>query len=115
VVLGGAAAAQTPTLLGYDGHRWKALSEEAKMALLSGFLIGAAFEQGVGAAAGDETPAPEALEALRRQGGIRFRFAPNVYKARLEDFYRYEDRLPVPVYRALFLINEQILRDAGPR
>ena len=102
-------------LVGYDGHRWKALSEEEKMALLSGFIIGGAFEQGMAGRADDETPAPEALEALRRQGRLRFRFAPNVYKARLEDFYRYQDRLPVPVYRALFLINEQILRDAGGR
>jgi hypothetical protein len=59
-----------------------------------------------------EAPAPEALEALRRQSRLRFSFAPNVYKARLEDFYFYEDRLSVPFYRALLLINEQIQQDA---
>jgi hypothetical protein len=33
-----------------------------------------------------------------------------VYKARLEDFYFYEDRRTVPLYQALFLINERLRR-----
>jgi hypothetical protein len=108
------AAAEAPTsLLGFDGHRWKALSEKEKMGLLTGFLIGGALVEGMGAAPlSADAPAPETLEALRRQSRLRFSFAPNVYKARLEDFYFYEDRLSVPFYRALLLINEQIQQDA---
>jgi hypothetical protein len=108
------AAAEAPrSFLGYDGHRWKALGENEKLALLTGFLIGGALADGLGAAPpSSEAPAPETLEALRRQGRLRFSFARNVYKARLEDFYFYEDRLSVPFYRALLLINEQIQQDA---
>lgn len=75
----------------YDGHAWRKLSEGEKLALLSGFLIGEASEQG----------------AERR---LRFPFAPSVYKARLEDFYYYQDRREIPLSRALFLINEHILQ-----
>jgi hypothetical protein len=108
------AAAEAPrSLVGYDGHRWKALSENEKIALLTGFLIGGALAEGLGATPPSaDAPAPETLEALRRQSRLRFPFAPNVYKARLEDFYFYEDRLSVPFYRALLLINEQIKQDA---
>ncbi len=74
-------------LSAYDGHAWRRLSEGEKLALLSGFLSGAALEQ-----------------------GLRFPFAPSVYKARLEDFYHYQDRLEIPLYRALVLINEHILQ-----
>jgi len=83
---GAGGAQETKSLLAYDGHAWRRLSEGEKLALLSGFLRGEALEQ-----------------------GLRFPFAPNVYKARLEDFYHYQDRLEIPLSRALFLINEHIL------
>jgi hypothetical protein len=114
LALTAAAAGEAPSsLFGYDGHRWKALSENEKMALLTGFLIGGAVAEGMQAAPSSaDVPAPETLEALRRQSRLRFSFAPNVYKARLEDFYFYQDRLSVPFYRALWLINEQLQQDA---
>jgi len=72
-----------------------------------GFLIGEALEQGL-AVSGEAPMAPPAfLETLRKERRLRFPFAPSVYKARLEDFYHYRDRLDIPLYRALFLINEQ--------
>jgi hypothetical protein len=107
---GGLAAAQpAPSLFAYDGHAWRALSEGEKLALLTGFLLGGALEQGAAVAADPGALAPEALDTLRKERRLRFPFAPNVYKARLEDFYHYQDRLPIPLYRALFLINEHIL------
>jgi hypothetical protein len=84
---GAGGAQETKGLFAYDGHAWRRLSEGEKLALLSGFLGGEALEQ-----------------------GLRFPFAPNVYKARLEDFYHYQDRLEIPLDRALFLINEHILQ-----
>lgn len=86
-------AKETKSLFAYDGHAWRKLSEAEKLALLSGFLIGEAPEQG-------------------EERRLRFPFAPNVYKARLEDFYHYQDRREIPLYRALFLINEHILQGA---
>jgi hypothetical protein len=95
-------------LLGRDGHAWRALTEAEKLAFLQGFLTGSAVEHAARDAAILPDLAPEALERMRREGQLRFPFAPAVYKARLEDFYFYQDRLSVPLYRALFLINEQI-------
>ncbi len=98
-----------------DGHAWRALGEGEKLALLTGFLIGGALEHAVRTAPGETPPPPEALEAMRREGQVRFPYAPAVYKARLEDFYFYQDRLAVPLYRALFQVNEQIRRGGVPR
>ncbi len=107
--LAGAPGAQPgASLLAFDGHAWRTLSEGEKLALLSGFLIGGALEHGM-SQPGAQT-APETLEAPRREGRLRFPYAPTVYKARLEDFYFYEDRRAVPLYRALLLINEEIRR-----
>ena len=101
------------SFLAHDGHAWRGLTEAEKLALLTGFLIGGAFEQGMTVSTGQAGLPPEALEAMRREGRLRFPFAPGVYKARLEDFYYYQDRRSVPLYRALFLINEQIRQGAS--
>ena len=109
----GAPGFEAPgSFLAYDGHAWRGLTEGEKLALLTGFLMGGAFEHGMGLSPGPAGPVPETLETMRREGRLRFPFAPAVYKARLEDFYFYQDRLPVPLYRALFLINEQIRQGA---
>jgi len=114
-LLGSAAPglAQTGSFLGYDGHAWRGLSEGEKLAVLTGFLIGAAFEQGMAQSPPPDGVPPETLERMRREGQLRFPFAPAVYKARLEDFYFYQDRRGVPLHRALFLINEQIRQGAS--
>lgn len=108
VVVGAGGAQESTSLFAHDGHAWRRLSEGEKLALISGFLIGEALEQGL-AVSGEAPMAPPAfLETLRKERRLRFPFAPSVYKARLEDFYHYRDRLDIPLYRALFLINEQI-------
>ena len=112
VMVGTGRAEQAKSLLSYDGHSWRALTEGEKVALLTGFLIGGAFEQGMNLPPGGEMARPETLETMRREGRLRFPFAPAVYKARLEDFYFYQDRLSVPLSEALFLINEEIRRGA---
>ena len=105
-------AEQAKSFLAHDGHSWRALTEGEKVALLTGFLIGGAFGQGMNLSPGGEMARPETLETMRREGRLRFPFAPAVYKARLEDFDFYQDRLSVPLYEALFLINEEIRRGA---
>ncbi len=112
----GPVAPQAPvSSFAVDGHAWRALAEPEKLALLQGFLAGAGFEAAMGLSPTEEGPTPEALEAMRRQGQLRFPYAPNVYKARLEDFYYYQDRRSVPLYRALLLITDQIRKGAAPR
>lgn len=112
VLVGTAGAQPAKSFLSYDGHSWRGLTEGEKVALLTGFLLGGAFEQGMGLSPGQEPARLEALDTMRREGRLRFPFAPTVYKARLEDFYFYQDRLSVPLYEALFLINEEIRRGA---
>ena len=107
---GAGGAEETKSLFASDGHAWRRLGEGEKLAFLSGFLIGEALEQGLAAAAEAPMSPPAFLETLRKERRLRFPFAPSVYKARLEDFYHYQDRLDVPLYRALFLVNEHIVQ-----
>jgi len=109
------AAQPAPSFLAMDGHAWRALAEGEKLALLTGFLMGGALEHAMASAPGAPPPPPEALDTARRAGQVRFPYAPAVYKARLEDFYFYQDRLTVPLYRALVQINEQLRQGSAPR
>jgi hypothetical protein len=71
------AVAQTPrTVFAFGGHAWRALSEEAKLVPLTGFLVGGALETGLSTGAAGKPPEPEALEALRRAERLRFVYAP---------------------------------------
>lgn len=98
------AAGERPGLLATNGSQWAAMEEKEKLALLRGFLIGAAYaEKGRG-----KVVDPEALEALRQQGQLRFIFTPELYKARLEDLYFYRDQRKLPLYEALRRIEVQI-------
>lgn len=81
-----------------DGSDWKAMAETDKMAFLRGVIAGAAVDD----APGDRPPTP------------RLRFAPNVYKARLEDYYFYTDRVSTPIVRSLLLIERELLDQTAP-
>jgi hypothetical protein len=104
------AAGERPPFLATDGNDWAAMGEKEKLALLRGFLIGAAYaEKGRGKAVG-----PEALEALRQEGQLRFIFTPELYKARLEDLFFYRDQRKLPLYEALRRIEAEIRTANSP-
>jgi hypothetical protein len=104
------AAPERPPFLATDGGDWAAMGEKEKLALLRGFLIGSAYaEKGRG-----KQVSPEALEALRQQGQLRFVFVPELYKARLEDLYFYKDQRALPLYEALRRIELQIREGNNP-
>jgi hypothetical protein len=96
-----------------DGHDWKAMTEPQKLAYLTGVIAGAATAR-VGALEPDPAVAARAAE-LRRAGQLLFNYAPNVYKARLEDFYFYADRRSVPIVRALQTIERELRDNATGR
>ncbi|HZS62087.1 MAG TPA: hypothetical protein VFA43_22650 [Gemmatimonadaceae bacterium] len=84
-----------PTHLG--GAYWKQLNATEKDAYLAGFLAGAAAEQARAAAT--------AIDTLRAQGTLRYRYAPHVYAAQIDDFYWWQDRVSVPLVDAMVQIN----------
>jgi hypothetical protein len=93
LALAPAAAAQrarAPWLL--DGTDWTAMAEGEKMAFLRGVIAGTRLE----------AAAPP------------LRFAPNVYKARLEDFYFYTDRLSTAIVEALRRIERELVEQTTP-
>ncbi len=91
----------------YDGTLWKAMSEEEKMAYLAGFLAGITLEQVLSSGAQDQE-VRERIMALRAEGRLHFPFAPHVYKARLEDYYFYQDHLQKTIPEALLEINRHL-------
>jgi hypothetical protein len=105
-----AGAPEPPPFLAMNGDDWAAMGEKEKLALLRGFLIGAASaEKGRGQAV-----SAAALEGFRQQGQLRFVFTPEVYKARLEDLYFYRDQRKLPLFEALRRIEAQIRTASSP-
>jgi hypothetical protein len=105
----GQPAVPAPTHLG--GAYWKQLSAGEKQAYLAGFLAGAAAEQARAAARAihretDSTAISSAgMDALRAHDALRYRFAPHVYAAQIDDFYWWQDRVSVPIVDAMIAIN----------
>src|SRR5687767_6637705 len=86
-----------PHWLAKNGHDWRRMPPPAQMAYLEGFLAGAAFAQAAGAAA-DSAGLTAEVERLRRNGALRFPFAPNVYASRINDYYWWENHRPLPTW-----------------
>jgi hypothetical protein len=105
----GQPLAPAPTRL--DGAYWKQLSAGEKQAYLTGFLAGAAAEQARAAAQAlhRETDSmaisSAAVDSLRAHAALRYRFAPHVYAAQVDDFYWWQDRASVPIVDAMIAIN----------
>jgi hypothetical protein len=96
-----------PVWLRFDGRGWQALSPDAKQAYLAGFLAGSATAQALEAGATDSAGMKRVLDSLSR-AGFRFPYSPNVYGARVEDFYWYTNQRPLPVWYALWEVNNRI-------
>jgi hypothetical protein len=100
-----AAAVEDPHGIGYDGRDWKAMSEQARLAFVAGFLAGAATEQAVEQNRRHPKISVDAAvsEILQTHTGT-FPYGTNVYKNDLDDYYFYTNNLSVRLYRAL--LNE---------
>jgi hypothetical protein len=103
-----------PDWLRLDGRGWEALSPDAKQAYLAGFLAGSATAQALTAGAADSAGMVRALDSLSR-GGFFFPFSPNVYGARVEDFYWYVNQRPLPVWYVLWEVNNRLHSPPGAR
>jgi hypothetical protein len=88
------------------GQQWVTLEPAARQAWLQGFLAGAATSEALAAGAADSAALQTTIARMRREGGLAFPYAPNVYGARVADFYHYEDHRPLPVWYAMWEINK---------
>jgi hypothetical protein len=45
------------------------------------------------------------VDSLRAHAALRYRYAPPVYAAQIDDFYWWQDRVSVPILDAMIAIN----------
>jgi hypothetical protein len=93
-----------------DGERWRRLSPEARTAYTEGFLVGAALGQAAsGVPEGDTAVVGKRLDSLAR-AGLRLPYAPNVYMARIDDYFWWENHRPYPIWHAFEEVNHDLKR-----
>jgi hypothetical protein len=113
-----------------DGTDWQALAPDAQLAYADGFLTGAGFAQAAApcpapcataAASGtDGSPAAgraqpdsaalrQAMAALSRNGRFRFPYGANVYVARVNDYYWWENHRPLPIWYGFWEVNTSLI------
>ena len=94
------------------GPEWRGMSPEAKQAYAAGFLTGSALSEATAAGAKDSGSIVGALDSLRG-AGFRYPYAPNVYLARIDDYYWWENHRPAPIWNAFREVNDDLRRLAG--
>jgi hypothetical protein len=106
-----------------DGADWRALGPDAQRAYADGFLAGAGLAQALPAGAeaarrpdstGPATPPDSAalrqtMAALSRNGRFRFPYGANVYLARVNDYYWWENHRPLPIWYAFWEVNTSLI------
>ncbi len=113
VLVRSGAAFEDPHGVGYDGRDWKAMSEQAKLAYIAGFLAGTAAQQAIAVhRANPKTSVDAAVSEIIRAHTGTFPFGVSVYKNDLDDYYFYSNNLPTKIYRALIGENAEMLKSA---
>ena len=88
-----------------DGRDWTQFAPKEKQAFVAGFLAGAA---GAAANNADTALIRRTVDSLYRGGALRFPFGDMVYATQLDEFYWWENHVPVPLYLALSSINQRL-------
>lgn len=110
------AAFEDPHGVGYDGRDWEAMSEQARLAYIAGFLAGTATQQAVAMhRANPKVSVDAAVSQIIRTHTGTFPFGVNVYKNDLDDYYFYHNNLPTRIYRALLDENAEMRKGSGPK
>jgi hypothetical protein len=98
-----------PDWLRVNGHDWKLMDANSRLAYVEGFLAGAALGQAASGAR-DTAGVRAALELLKQDGRLRFPFSANVYASRVSDYYWWKDHLPLPTWYAFLEVNTTLGR-----
>jgi hypothetical protein len=105
VVIGAGATQERWRWVALDGRDWSRFAPREKQAYIAGFLAGAA----AGAMSTPDTAViRRTVDSLNRTGALRFPFGAMVYATQLDEFYWWENHLPIPMYLALSSINQRM-------
>jgi hypothetical protein len=96
-----------------DGRDWTQFSPKEKQAYMAGFLAGSANAAGAARLGATATDADTAIirrtvDSLYHAGGLKFPFGHMVYASQLDEFYWWDNHVPVPLYLALWSINQRL-------
>lgn len=107
---GGAVFARVPDRPWYqlDGSDWVTLPNEERQALMAGFLMGSGLADAEASAPNDSTALRKALQTIRREGRLRYAFAPHVYMLRMSDHYHFENHRPEPLWWVIHTLNDEL-------
>jgi len=94
----------------YDGREWAQFAPKEKQAYVAGFLAGGALADAEQVAPGDSAALRRGLDSLARGGVLRFPFGHFVYANQLDEFYWWDNHVPVPLYLALRDVNRRLKR-----
>ncbi|PYP15176.1 MAG: hypothetical protein DMD54_12735 [Gemmatimonadetes bacterium] len=86
-----------------DGRDWTQFAPKEKQAYVLGFLAGAA---NAAANTPDTAVLRRTVDSLYRAGALQFPFGHMVYATQLDEFYWWDNHVPVPLYIALSSINQ---------
>jgi hypothetical protein len=96
-----------PHWMAVTGTDWQRFSPEARQAYLNGFLLGGALAQALDGKATGTAGLASSLDSLRH-GGLNFPYGANVYLARTDDYFWWEDHRALPVWHALWEVNNDL-------
>lgn len=99
------ATQQPRRWLALDGRDWTQFAPKEKQAYVAGFLAGAA---GAASSGADTAVIRRTVDSLHGAGALRFPFGHMVYATQLDEFYWWENHVPVPLYLALWSINQRL-------
>ena len=88
-----------------DGRDWAQFAPKEKQAFVTGFLAGTANAAAENA---DTAAIRRRVDSLYRGGALRFPFGNMVYATQLDEFYWWDNHVPIPLYLALSSINRRL-------
>jgi hypothetical protein len=102
----GARAAQEPRRwVALDGRDWAQFAPREKQAYVAGFLAGASQ---AAVSNRDTAVIRTTVDSLYRTGGLTFPFGHMVYANQLDEFFWWDNHVPIPLYLALPTINQRL-------